>query len=163
MNKKITVIGATGLIGLPVTKALVKSGFEVTVLVRDVEKAAAVMPAGVSLVKGDLRSRVDIGRAIKNADGVYINLNTTFNDTEKGFLSEREGVDNIVAELKGSTVKQVGFLTSFLSRDYPGDWWVMKVKEDAVKKIKASGVPFTIFRSSSFMENFRGPYAGKGR
>ena len=42
MNNRITVFGATGMIGQPVTKALIKAGFQVTALVRNVEKAKAV-------------------------------------------------------------------------------------------------------------------------
>ena len=33
--KKILVIGSTGLLGKPVTEALIAEGFDVTILVRD--------------------------------------------------------------------------------------------------------------------------------
>jgi uncharacterized protein YbjT (DUF2867 family) len=153
MQKKITVIGATGLIGVPVTKALLKAGFEVTAMVRNPDKARQIFPAGVHFIKGDLQKKADILTAMQSADGVYINLNATFMDRESDFNPEREGLDNILEVLKSTSVKQVGFLSSFLARDYNGEWWVMKMKKAALSKIKNSGLPYTIFYAASFMEN----------
>ena len=39
MDRKIVVIGATGLVGQPVAVYLKKSGFDVRLMVRDREKA----------------------------------------------------------------------------------------------------------------------------
>lgn len=153
MVKNITVIGATGLIGIPVTKALVNAGFNVTALVRNIEKAKKILPSNIHFIQGDLNSKKPITEAVRNAEGVYINLNATFNDKEKEFNTEREGLDNILSALKKSPVKQVAFLSSFLARDYQGNWWVMKMKKDAISNIKNSGLPYTIFYAASFMEN----------
>lgn len=153
MAKKITVIGATGLIGVPVTKALLKAGFNVTALVRDIEKVKKILPSNIYFIKGDLNNKEAITKAVRNADGVYINLNATFNDKENEFNAEREGLANILSVLKKSSIKQVAFLSSFLARDYQGNWWVMKMKKDAILKIKNSGLPYTIFYAASFMEN----------
>lgn len=38
---KITLIGATGMLGVPVIKQFIKSGFEVTIIARNKEKAQA--------------------------------------------------------------------------------------------------------------------------
>lgn len=153
MNKNIIVIGATGLLGSAVTKALVNAGYHVTAMVRDIGKAKRMLPSNINYVNGDLQNVDAIYNATKNADGVYINLNATFNDTEKGFNPEREGIENIIVALKKTSIKRVGFLSSFLARDYKGDWWVMKMKKDAISKIKNSGLPYTIFYAASFMEN----------
>ena len=153
MSKNITVFGATGLIGVPVTKALLKTGFKVTALVRDVDKARQMFPTGVHFIKGDLNNKTAIAEATKTAEGVYINLNSTFNDKENEFNAEREGLDNIISVLKNSSIKQVAFLSSFLARDYKGSWWVMKMKKEAISKVKNSGLHYTIFYAASFMEN----------
>lgn len=156
MIKKITVIGATGMIGTPVTKELVKAGFEVTAFVRSIEKEKHIFPSGVNFVQGDLKNRADISNAIKDADAVYISISSGPNDTENGFNPEVGGVDNIIAALKTSTVKRVGFLSSFLARNYKGDWWAMNAKKQAAQKIKNSGIPYTIFHPANFMQNFNG-------
>lgn len=152
--KKITVIGATGMIGIPVTKELIKAGFEVTALVRDINKAKNIFPNGVSFVKGDLNDKAAIASSLKNAEGLYINISTRPTDKETDFNPEKQGLDNIIEEVKKSTVKQVAYLSSFLARNYKGDWWVMNVKKDSITKIKTSGLNYTIFYPSNFMENF---------
>ena len=49
--KKIAVIGATGMLGIPVVAELVEDGFEVTALVRNPERARRVLPAQVTCCK----------------------------------------------------------------------------------------------------------------
>lgn len=157
MSKKITVIGATGMIGIPVTKELLKAGFEITALVRDVAKAKQIFPTGkVHFVNGDLQNIGEISEALKNADAVYISISSSPNDKENEFNPEIHGFENILSALKTSSVKQVGFLSSFLARNYTGDWWVMNAKKQAINKIKNCGIPYTIFYPSNLMENFNG-------
>ena len=98
--KKITVIGATGTIGIPVIKELVKAGFEVTALVRDINKAKQILPNEIKFVKGDLKDKISIEEALKNADGLYINISTGPTDKENGFSPETTGIDNILEVAK---------------------------------------------------------------
>ncbi len=154
--KKITVIGATGMIGVPVTKQLVKAGFEVTALVRNIEKAKKLFPDGVKFVKGDLDDTKSLAEALKDADGLYVNISTTDKHKENEFNPETGGIDNILAIAKQSNIKQIAYLSSFLARNYQGDWWVMNSKKESIAKVKKSGMPYTIFYPSNFMENFNG-------
>lgn len=156
VNKKITVIGATGMIGVPVTNELIKAGFDVTALVRNIDKAKQVFATNVNFVKGDIQNTDSIVDALKNADAVYINISTTYTDKENEFNPEKDGLDNIIFALKNSPVKQVAFLSSFLARNYNGDWWVMNAKKQGINKIKNCGIPYTIFYPSNFMDNFNG-------
>ncbi len=156
MNKKITVIGSTGMIGIPVTKELIKAGFEVTALVRSIENAKLIFPTGVNFAKGDIRNKSEISEAIKNADAVYVNISTTANDKQHEFNPEMGGIDNILEALKNSSVKQMVYLSSFLARNYIGNWWVMNAKKAGIAKVKNCGIPYTIFYPSNFMENFTG-------
>jgi len=157
MNKKITVIGATGMIGIPVTKELLKAGFEITALVRNVGKAKQIFPTDkIHFVNGDLQNITEISEALKNADAVYISISSSPNDKETEFNPEMHGFDNILSALKTSSVKQVGFLSSFLARNYTGNWWVMNAKKQAINKIKNCGIPYTIFYPSNLMENLNG-------
>jgi uncharacterized protein YbjT (DUF2867 family) len=157
MSKKITVIGATGMIGTPVTKELLKAGFEITVLVRNIEKARQIFPTGkIHFVNGDFQNIAKISEALIDADAVYISISTSPSDKENEFNPEMHGFDNILSALKTSSVKQVAFLSSFLARNYTGDWWVMNAKKQAIQKIKNSNIPYTIFYPANFMQNFNG-------
>jgi len=156
MIKKIVIIGATGMIGIPVTKELIKAGFEVSALVRNLEKAKQIFPTGVNFVKGDIQNTNQISEAFKNMDACYINISTTANDKQNEFNPEIDGLDNILATLKSSSVKHVVYLSSLLARNYIGNWGVMNAKKQGITKIKNSGIPYTIFYPSNFMENFSG-------
>lgn len=163
MNNRITVFGATGMIGQPVTKALIKAGFQVTALVRNVEKAKAVFPDGVQLVQGDLNDKVSVWESMKSADAIYINISTRPEDRESDFNPEIQGLDNILEVAKSLNIRQVAYLSSFLARNYQGKWWVMRAKKSSIERIKKSGLSYTIFYPSNFMENFTGGMIRNGK
>ena len=54
--KTILVVGATGRLGAPVAAELAKN-FHVRALVRTLDKAKAMLPTNVEIVKGDLQER----------------------------------------------------------------------------------------------------------
>ena len=155
--RKITVFGATGMLGQPVIKELVNAGFEVTAMIRSPEKARKVLPEKVNLVPGDLQNPADIEKALRGAEGVYINLAVVPESKESDFQPEREGLENIIAAAKKAGVRRISMCSSLVHR-YQGmngfDWWAFKIKQKSVEKIKSSGIPYTIFYPSSFMENF---------
>ena len=152
--RNITVFGATGMLGKPVTQELVKSGHKVTALVRDIEKAKKIFPSGVNFIKGDLQSFDSIKESMQNADAIYISIANTYKDKENKFNVEKHGLDNVLSVAKELKIKQVAFLSSFLARNYNGEWWIYKVKKNSIDRVKNSGIPHTIFYASNFMENF---------
>ena len=157
MNK-IGVIGATGMLGQPVVKELLKMGFEVKALVRQVQKAAKVLPSEVTLVPGDLKSIADLQMLINQLDVLYLNLSVNPVSRPKHFQPEREGIQNIAKALEGNTqLKRIAYLSS-LVQNHQGtngfNWWVFDIKLRAAQTIKALSVPSTIFYPSTFMENF---------
>lgn len=159
--KKITVFGATGMLGQPVVKELVHAGFEVTAMVRSPEKAGRVLPEKVNFVQGDLKNPGNIEKGLEGAEAVYINLAVAPESKESDFQPEREGLDNIIAAAKKADVKRIALLSSLVHR-YQGmggfDWWAFRLKRQAVEKVKAGGIPYTIFYPSSFFENFQNGY-----
>ncbi|MCR5942679.1 NAD-dependent epimerase/dehydratase family protein [Ochrobactrum sp. XJ1] len=122
--KNITVFGATGMLGKPVTQELVRAGYNVTTLVLDPDDAAAMLPSDVRLVKGDLQNIDAIQAATAGADGVYISVSNK--NMGSKFNAERQGVGIILTVAKEMNVGQVVFLFSFLARNYQGDWWVYR-------------------------------------
>ncbi|MDR1503874.1 MAG: SDR family oxidoreductase [Prevotella sp.] len=150
--KKITVFGATGMLGEPVTEQLIKDGYDVTVLVRNIEKAQKRFPKGVRFFEGDLQDIKAVSNAVKDADGIYISLSNKNNS--KKFNAEKHGLANILQAAKEAQVKQAVFLSSFLARNYQGDWWYYLDKQGGIEQVKKSGIPYTIFYASNFMENF---------
>lgn len=155
---KILFIGATGMLGKPVAAQLIRSGFDVTLLARDTAKAQALFPSA-KVVKGDVFDRSTLVKAFEKMDAVYMNLSVHQSSREKDPQAEREGVDNIISAAKETGIKRLAYLSS-LVHFYEGmngfSWWAFRNKNYAVEKIKASGIPYTIFYPSTFMETI--PY-----
>lgn len=153
--KKILVIGSTGLLGKPVTNALIGAGFDVKILVRDKNLAEKLFPKA-SIIKGDLRNRADIEKAMQGQDAVFLNLSVKQTEKKDEFHTEAEGLDLVVDIAKTLKIKRIAYLASLVHL-YQGtnnfDWWVFRIKQEAVRKIKNSGIAYTIFYPSTFMES----------
>jgi nucleoside-diphosphate-sugar epimerase len=67
----VLVTGATGLIGNAIVRRLLARGGRVRVLVRDPERAAHVLPAGVELVRGDVTAPDSLPAAMKGVEWLF--------------------------------------------------------------------------------------------
>lgn len=154
--KKIAVIGATGLLGKPVTQALIAAGFEVTIIARDVEKARAIF-RDTHIIYGDLEDKMSLFEALKGQEGVYLSLHITQTANPKDFMCETDGLLHLLEAAKANRIQRLAYLSS-LVKDYQGQngfhWWVFDIKRKAVQILKGGGIPYTIFYPSNFMENF---------
>ncbi len=174
--RKITVFGATGMLGRPVVRELVNDGYDVTAMVRDTGRAASKLPEKVTLKVGDLVNKEDIAAALEGADAVYLNLSTR-PDVKKHdtFIAERDGLENVLevvgkinrkddgssntenagGNADGRKIRRVAAISSLVQR-YQGsngfNWWVFEIKRWAEKMLMEASVPVTIFYPSSFME-----------
>lgn len=161
MSQKIAFIGATGMIGLPVAKALASKGFHLTALVRDTKKAEKLLPTTITLIQGDLRNTHDIETLLQGNSILYLNLNLKQNEKPSDFHAEAEGLQNVLEVAKRKGIQRIAFVSSMVM-NYQGmngfHWWVFDIKHNAVQMIKASGIPYTIFYLSTLMENFHGNY-----
>ncbi|MBA4851792.1 SDR family oxidoreductase [Emticicia sp. BO119] len=153
--KKIVIFGSTGLLGKPVTRALIDAGFDVTVLVRNETLALKLFPKA-TIIKGDLKNESDIEKAIEGQEAIFLSLSVTQTEKEHGFHTEQEGLDTVIKVAKARNVKRITYLSSLVHL-YQGmdgfDWWIFRIKKEAVRKIKESGIPYTIFYPSTFMES----------
>ena len=155
--KKIGVIGATGMLGRPVVNALLVAGFEVYAMVRDIIQAKIVLPIGVHLVVGDIGNPVEIENFLNQVEAIHLNLSINHDEIRGEFHTEDQGLKLLLEIAKRKKIKRISFLSS-LVMNYQGtngfDWWVFNIKLGAVKEIKNSGIPYSIFYPSTFMENF---------
>ncbi len=161
MIKNILVIGSTGMLGKPVTLQLVNAGFNVSALVRSPENAKKELPAAVKLIKGDISSESDLANAMEGQDAVYLSLSIKQSEKKDAFHSEEGGIENVLKVAKQKNIKKIAYLSS-LVMFYQGmngfNWWVFDIKHKAVKMIKESGIPYTIFYPSNFIESLGGMY-----
>jgi uncharacterized protein YbjT (DUF2867 family) len=152
--QKILFIGASGMLGKPVALELMRSGFPVTFLGRDVDKLQKLFPHA-AVVKGDVFDISSLEAAMAGQEIVYANLSVAQSSKKNDPQPEREGVANIIEAAKKSGVKRIAYLSSLI-KNYQGmngfRWWSFELKQGAVDAIKKSGLNYSIFYASTFME-----------
>ena len=152
--QKILFIGASGMLGKPVALELMRAGFPVTFLARDVEKMKKLFP-NAAVVKGDVFDIASLETAMAGQEIVYLNLSVAQSSKKTEPQPEREGINNIIEAAKKTNIKRVVYLSSLI-KNYEGmngfKWWAFEIKHAAVNAIKKSGLNYSIFYPSTFME-----------
>jgi uncharacterized protein YbjT (DUF2867 family) len=137
---KIVVIGGTGLIGSKTVAILRQGGHEVL---------AASPNSGVNTITGE-----GLNEALAGAQ-VVIDLANSPSFEDKAVLEffETSGRNLLAAEAAANVRHHVALSIVAIDRTDNG-YFRAKVAQE--KLVKASGVPYTIVRSTQFMEFFRG-------
>ncbi len=152
MTDPILVIGATGMLGESVARRLVRDGQPVRVLARDPARALDKLGAGFEIVEGDVERPDTIRRALEGCRGVHVNLmgGPLPADFDRVEHLGTARVAQIAAKLG---VERLTYLSGAPAVPENAHDPGTKAKIDAEAAIQASGVPFTIFRVSWFMES----------
>ena len=152
--QKILFIGASGMLGKPVALELLRAGFPLTILARDVEKVEKLFPK-IPVVKGDVFDIASLESAMKGHEIVYLNLSVAQSSKNSDKQPEREGIKNIIEAAKKTGIKRIAYLSSLI-KNYEGmngfKWWSFQLKQAAIDAIKRSGLNYSIFYPSTFME-----------
>ena len=138
---KIVVIGGTGLIGSKTVAILRKGGHEVV---------AASPNSGVNTITGE-----GVKEAVTGAQ-VVIDLANSPSFEDKAVLEffQTSGRNLFAAETAAGVRHHVAL--SIVGTDRTPDNGYFRAKVAQEKLIKASGIPYTIIRSTQFMEFLRG-------
>jgi len=168
-NKTIVVAGATGLQGRAVTRHLLDGGWQVRALTRnpDGPPARALLSAGAQIVRAEME---DISSLVEAAAGAYglFSVQPTVGSpgTAADFSAEDEvrwGM-NIAEAAQTAGIKHLVFSSvagtdrhdsEMLPQNLISKWRI----EQHLAKL---GLPATILRPVSFMENYTGEYALQG-
>ncbi|MDD2921868.1 MAG: NAD(P)H-binding protein [Anaerolineales bacterium] len=150
-NKRILVIGGTGMLGKPVAQQLKADGFNVRILARNIEKAKSMLGEGHEFIKGDYEDADSLKSAMQGCDGVHVNV--------KGGPSEADferadhlGVKRIAETAKAVGVGRVTLISAYALSEKKADTPESRSKVRGEAAFKSSGVPYTIFRCTWFME-----------
>ena len=152
--QKLLFIGGSGMLGKPVALELMRAGFPVTFLARDIEKMQKLFP-NAAVVKGDVFAIASLEAAMAGQEIVYLNLSVAQSSKKSEPQPEREGINNIIEAAKKTGIKRIAYLSSLI-KNYEGmngfKWWAFEIKHAAVNAIKKSGLNYSIFYPSTFME-----------
>lgn len=159
--KKIAIIGATGLLGRPVALAFANAGYEVHALVRDPGPARKEFAPAIRIFPGDLRNESDLRKFLQGHDYLHLNLSVKQQERPGDWHAESKGLQSILTVSKYAGIRRISYLSSLVQR-YQGvngfHWWVFQLKADAVALVRQSGIPFSIFYASTFMEAITSQY-----
>lgn len=146
----ILVIGGTGMLGEPVVRSLHAKGSCVHVMTRSPESARSRFPNSVDVIQGDVTQLDSLETAIRDCQGVHINLSSTTDPELEG-----PGVQNIVRAAIKAKVQRISYLSG-ASVCAENCWFAgTRAKFQAETAIRESGVPYSIFRATWFMESLR--------
>ncbi|ONI85020.1 hypothetical protein ALI22I_31755 [Saccharothrix sp. ALI-22-I] len=160
MDKTIAVVGATGLQGRAVVKRLLADGWQVCALTRDPGRATAPAP----LVRADMEDVDSLVAAMDGAHGVFSVQPTVGSPgTAPDFTAEDEvrwGVNVAEAAHKTGVAHFVFSSVAGAGRHATEVLPVNLVSKHRIEQhIATLGLPATVLRPVSFMENFTGGYA----
>ncbi|NUM47144.1 MAG: SDR family oxidoreductase [Anaerolineales bacterium] len=150
----ILVVGATGQLGTAVIRRLMVKQLPVRAFVRQASHYQHLQDAGVELAFGDLCDPVSIERACQGVEVVIATANTTIPQGKYNFAAiEDQGYQHLIAACQRHGVKQFVFMSVAVT---PFDEAVLtfRFKRRTEERLKKSGLSYTIFRGSLFMDDW---------
>ncbi|NOY06645.1 MAG: SDR family NAD(P)-dependent oxidoreductase [Chlorobi bacterium] len=160
MKETILVVGATGMLGMPVARQLQKDGYHVRVLARNPDSAKTKLGDSFEYFKGDVEDPASLEDAVDGCYGVHINLRGG-PKAEDFYRIEYGGTANIAKVAASKGVRRLTYLSGAATFEENAWFPMVKAKLQSEKAIRDSGVPYTIFCATHFMESL--PLAVKGK
>lgn len=149
---QLLIIGATGVLGIAVSRFFLEKGYRVTAFVRDSKKTWGLEAKGASIIVGDLTSPQTINGIFKEADIVLTSAHGMMGKGKNKSQSVDEaGHKRLIDEARKAGVKHFIYTSvNTASPDHPIDFFRTKyVMEQYLIK---SGLCYTILRMPAFME-----------
>lgn len=150
--KRVLVAGATGRLGKPVALHLQEAGFQVRALTRRAANRGDLERYGVEVVRGDVAERDALPALVKGCNAVYISLRGA-NDVASYDASEVQGVANLSWAARECGVERVAYLSGAGRTAGNEQHFPVRIKTECEEALRASGVAYTIFRATHFMES----------
>jgi NADH dehydrogenase len=154
------IVGATGLLGTEIARRLAGRRHRVTGLVRKASDAARVSgltDLGVQLVEGDLKDKPSLKRACRGASTVVSTASITRIRREGDSLEavDRQGQLDLVDAARAAGVPRFVYVsvTSAAGEDDP----LNAAKLAVERRVRESGMTYTILRPAAFMEIWSSP------
>ena len=146
---KVLVTGAAGFVGRHLCRALIDAGHEVIGLSREVPPARQAVP-NVVYVSGDVTNALTITPdKFTGCDAVFHLVGIIQEPRGQTFETVHvAGTENVLAAAKAANVSGRFIYLSALGSDASAQSRYSRTKAQAEELVRASGLPFTIFRPS---------------
>jgi uncharacterized protein YbjT (DUF2867 family) len=148
----ILVAGGTGHLGSFLVQRLVAAGTPVRVLTRVRARATHHQPA-VEIVEGDIRVASDVQRAV---DGAQVVVSAVHGFAGPGGVSpaaiDRDGNRHLIDAAVRAHATVILMSVVGAAPDHPME--LFRMKDAAERHLRASAAPWTIVRSTAFLETW---------
>lgn len=136
MQKRILILGGTGLFGEPTAHQLKADGFQVRILARDVGKARNTFDQSFEIVSGDVTDLASLEQAMTGCYGVHISV---------GGPVDQLSAENVAALAPKLGVERISYISGATVAD-KNRWFPMVAQKlEAERAIRGCGVAYTIF------------------
>ncbi len=148
---KAFVAGATGETGRRIVQELVNRNIPVRALVRDLEKARAILPESAELVVGDVLKPADLSAAIGDSTVLLCATGSQPGfDPTAPYKVDYEGTKNLVDAAKAKGIEQFVLVSSIGASQlfHPLNlfWLILVWKKQAEEYLQKSTLTYTIVR-----------------
>jgi uncharacterized protein YbjT (DUF2867 family) len=135
------------MLGEPVARRLRGDGYQVRIFTRSAEKGRAKFGAGYEVAAGDVEDQHSLLTALQGCRAVHVNLDGGLDPD-----LERRGAENVARAAARNGIQHITLLSG-TSVTKENCWYAgTKAKFEAEAAVRASGVPYTIFQATFFME-----------
>lgn len=148
----LLIVGASGVLGSAAANHFREKGFNITVFIRNKNKAADLEKAGMKVIIGDLTDPESIINCCKNVDVVVTAAHGLLGrGKNKSKNVDEAGHKLLIDEAKKSGVKHFIYTSVHnVSANHPVDFF--RTKHLIEQYLMSSGVNYTILRLPAFME-----------
>lgn len=151
---KTLIAGSTGQLGYAIARKLSATPHQVVTLHRTSSDISALKKLeGITLVKGDLLDPASLSKALEGVDVVISTANAAVPTSKRDtFKNDVLGHRNLIEAAEKAGVKQFVFTSVISFGPYDHTVPLSRAKRKTEADLASSGIPFTIFQPSSFMD-----------
>lgn len=147
----VAIVGGTGLLGQPIARALLNTGYKVTIVTRNAAKAVETMGPEFEYAEAAIDDMTSLQQAFHSVDAVHINL-SGYTPIQCDQIIH-QGTANIVGAAQCTGVQLISIITGTTVCEANTGFYEIKSKLAAENIIKGCGIPYVIFCPSWFMES----------
>lgn len=141
------------MLGRPVVRRLTQDGFPVRLLARRPGRAARWFGPGLDIAEGGLGSLPALDAALQDCHAAYLSVDSRYQDR---FRPETDGLRNLIDAARNHPGVRLMVLSAIGCSDPAAlrhPWWHVREKARAQAMARESGLAWTIFEPTWFMES----------
>lgn len=151
---RIVLIGSSGVPGLSIAQHLHNAGLDLTVACRTAPHPSSPLYAMKWQIT-DLRDPVGLSNLLAHTDELILNFSTPPIARPIGYIPERDALDGILTIAHQQRVSRLQYLMPLYAKSIGirgFQWWLLRIKEEAMMRLCHSPVPVSMMYHSVPME-----------